>query len=226
ELAGIEVTSINTDGIVVKALRTKEAEFNAIVKQWEKDTGFITEEIRYKATYSRDINNYIAVYETPQKGKQFKLKGAYGLTSPKKNAITEICVEAVKEFIAAGKPLMSTITECRDMTKFTSMRAVSGGAVKGDPVEPGKPVTSGIFLGKLIRWYYSNQVQGDIIYAKTGNKVALTEGARPCMDLPEQFPDDIDYHKYEAMATRILYDIGYLKEDQPAEKENESACQG
>jgi hypothetical protein len=221
ELAGIEVTSINTDGIVVKCLRSKESEFNAIVKQWERDTGFITEEIRYKATYSRDINNYIAVYETPQKGKLFKLKGAYGPTAPKKNAVNEICVEAVKNFIATGKPLIETIAECRDITQFTTMRAVSGGAVKGDLVGLGEQVTSGVFLGKLIRWYYSSQVQGDIVYAKTGNKVALSEGARPCMNLPDTFPDDVDYLKYEAMATRILYDIGYLKKD---EKEDESAC--
>jgi len=222
ELSGIEVTSINTDGIVVKCLRRMETEFNAIVKQWEKDTGFSTEEVRYKATYSRDINNYIAVYETPQKGKQFKLKGAYGPTAPKKNAVNEICVEAVKNFIATGKPLIDTIRECRDLTKFTTMRAVSGGAVKGDPVEPGNPVVSGIFLGKVIRWYFAVGEQGDIIYAKTGNKVALTTGAKPCMDLPAEFPDDIDYPRYEEESTRILYDIGYLKK---VEKDNESACQ-
>jgi hypothetical protein len=196
-----------------------EAQFNSIVKQWEKDTGFSTEEVRYKATYSRDINNYIAVYETPQKGKLFKLKGAYGPTAPKKNAVQEICIDAVKEFIATGKPVHQTIRECRDITRFTTMRAVAGGAVKGDPVEVGKPVVSGIYLGKVIRWYYAKGEQGDIIYAKTGNKVALTAGAKPCMDLPAEFPDDVDYDKYEADTLRVLRDIGYLKDA------TESACQ-
>jgi hypothetical protein len=218
ELAGIEVTSINTDGIVVKCLRSMEDGFKAIVKQWETDTGFSTEEIRYKATYSRDINNYIAVYETPQKGQIFKTKGAFGKTSPKKNAVTEICVEAVKDFIAHGKPLMTTIMECRDITKFTSMRHVSGGAVKGDPVEIGKPVESGIYLGKLIRWYYAKGEQGDIIYCKTGNKVALTNGAKPLMNLPAEFPDDVDYDWYEKNSRKILVDIGYLS---PENKEDD-----
>ena len=222
ELASIEVTSINTDGIVVRCLRSKEAEFNAIVKQWEKDTGFSTEEIRYKATYSRDINNYIAVYEQPQKGKMFKLKGAYGPTAPKKNAVCEIMVDAVKEFIATGKPLIETIKECHDITRFTSMRAVAGGAVKGDPVEAGKPVVSGVYLGKVIRWIYVKGEQTPIIYAKTGNKVALSDGARPCMDLPATFPEDLDYEKYESMATRVLFDIGFLKK---VEKEDETSCQ-
>lgn len=211
ELAGIEVISINTDGIVVKCLRSMESVFTTIVSGWEKDTGFSTEGIRYKATYSRDINNYIAVYETPQKGKLFKTKGQYADTSAKKNAVCEITVDAVKNHIATGTPIIQTITECKDITRFTSMRAVSGGAVKPDPIEVGKPATSGVYLGKLVRWYYSKDIQGDIIYAKTGNKVALTENAKPCMDLPEEFPSDIDYEKYEQMATNILYDIGFLK---------------
>jgi hypothetical protein len=221
ELNGIEVTSVNTDGIVVRCLRSKEDLFKSIVKQWEKDTGFDTEEIRYKATYNRDINNYLAVYENPQKGQLFKTKGAYAKTSPSKNAINEICVDAVKEFIATGVPLLDTILACRDITRFTSMRRVTGGAVKGVAVPPGEQVIDGVYLGKLIRWYYAKGEQGDIIYAKTGNKVALTDGAKPCMDLPSVFPDDIDYSKYEQEATKILYDIGFLIE----EKDNETSCQ-
>lgn len=219
ELAGIEVTSVNTDGIVVKCRRSMEAVFNEIVRQWERETGFSTEEVRYKATYSRDINNYIAVYEEPQKGQLFKTKGAYGKTSPKKNAVMEICVDAVKAFIATGVPLIETISACRDIRRFTSMRAVAGGAVKGyeynyiqvgnEKVRAG--VKNGIFLGKLIRWYYSTAADGEIVYAKTGNKVALSDGAMPCMDLPEEFPLDIDYEKYVAEAQKILTKIGYFQ---------------
>lgn len=221
ELAGIEVTSINTDGIVVKCLRSKEAEFKAIVAQWERDTGFGTEEIRYKATYSRDINNYIAVYEVPQKGQLFKTKGAYGKTSSKKNAINEICVEAVKQFMATGKPLRETIEACRDITQFTSMRNVAGGAVKGDPVPVGEQVKSGVYLGKVIRWYYAKGEQGDIIYAKTGNKVALTDGAKPCMVLPETFPDDVDYNWYVAASEKMLVQIGYTDSQKEFEEDEE-----
>ena len=221
ELAGIEVISINTDGIVVRCRRSMESVFNGIVKQWELDTGFGTEEIRYKATYSRDINNYIAVYEEPQKGQLFKTKGAYGKTSPKKNAVNEICVDAIKAFIADGIPLMSTIVACRDITRFTSMRHVGGGAVKGDPVEVGSPVTSGIYLGKMIRWYYSTEVTGDIINAKSGNKVPRTDGARPLMQLPDTFPTDIDYVWYEKESHKVLKKIGYLSPDPESEDEED-----
>lgn len=200
ELNGIEVTSINTDGIVVRCLRAKERIFKEIVSQWEKDTGFATEEVRYKATYSKDINNYIAVYETPQKGKLFKTKGAYGDTAPKKNAVNEICVDAVKQFIAKGIAPAETIRACKDVTRFTSMRAVTGGAVY---------LATQTYLGKVIRWYYATGEQHEIIYAKNGNKVARTDGAKPCMDLPKEFPNDVNYDWYIEETYKILEEIGY-----------------
>jgi hypothetical protein len=39
--------------------------------------------------------------------------------------------------------------------------------------------------------------------------VARTEGAKPFMDIPEEWPD-IDYSWYIREATEILYEIGYL----------------
>lgn len=256
ELAGFEVVSINTDGIVAKCLRNREEEFNAIVKQWEQDTGLETEETRYKALYSKDINNYIAVYETPQKGKLFKAKGLYGPTAPKKNAVNEICVEAATEMILHQTPIMETIMKCKKISMFTSMREVAGGAVKilpnsYDPklpedqkaevarakgcveVEIGhwlqhakstQPPTSldavykwscevgnTLYLGKLIRWYYAKDEQGEIISAKSGNKVARTDNAKPCMNLPAEFPNDINFEWYEKETVSILEKIGYLE---------------
>ena len=198
ELNGIEVTSINTDGIVVKCLRSKEALFKNLVKQWESDTGFGTEEIRYKATYSKDINNYLAIYEIPEKGEHVKTKGLYSKTNPKKNAVNEICVEAVKAYLIHGTSISSTVSVCRDITKFTTMRRVKGGAVKGDH-----------YLGTICRWYYAIGETGEIVAAKNGNKVARSEGAKPLMDLPEQFPDDVDFQWYIDECYRILEDIGH-----------------
>ncbi len=175
ELNGIEVISVNTDGIVVKCEHTKRELFNHIVSEWRKQSGLETEETGLKALYSKDINNYIAVYEKPQKGKLFKTKGLYAETAPKKNAVNEICIDALKEYLANGTPVEKTILECKKITRFTSMRFVDGGAVKGDK-----------YLGKIVRWYYAKDEQGEIISAKTGNKVARTDNAKPCMDLPKE----------------------------------------
>lgn len=198
ELAGIRVLSANTDGIVVKCHRNKEALFNAIVRAWEKHTGFDTEEVRYKGVYSRDVNNYFAVYEKPQKKKHFKLKGVYGETAPKKNAVNEICIDAATAFMATGADITTTIKSCAKLQKFTTMRRVKGGGVK-----------DGIYLGKIIRWYYSTEIQGEIVSAASGNKVARTDNAKPCMDLPDILPSDIDYDWYIAETYKILEEIGY-----------------
>lgn len=200
ELAGIQVLSANTDGIATKTRRTDEAVFYSVIRKWEADTGFSTEEVRYKAMYNRDVNNYIAIYEKPTKGKLYKGKGAYAETSPKKNAVNEICVEAVIAMLIHNTPIMTTLLACDKLSKFTTMRHVNGGAVK-----------DGVYLGKIIRWYYSKDAQGEIIYAKSGNRVPRTEGAKPCMDLPDEFPQDIDYEWYEREACAILEDIGHTQ---------------
>lgn len=213
ELEGIHVVSANTDGIVIKCPAARQAECDAIVKQWEADTAFETEDTQYLAVFSRDVNNYIAVKKKFDKAtKQWlyeadgcKTKGAYA--SPEKssdrlhkNPTNEICVDAVLALLTEGTPIMATVRSCADIRKFVSVRTVSGGAVK-----------DGVFLGKSIRWYYAAGEQGEIVYAKNGNKVPRSEGARPVMDIPSAFPQDVDYEWYEREAERMLYDIGYLQ---------------
>lgn len=211
ELAGITVVSANTDGIVIKCPTARQGECDAIVKQWEQETGFETEDTQYLAVFSRDVNNYIAVKKKFDKAtKQWlyqpdgcKTKGAYA--SPEKssdrlhkNPTNEVCVDAVLALLTKGTPIMTTVRSCTDIRKFVSVRTVSGGAVK-----------DGVFLGKSIRWYYAAGEEGEIVYAKNGNKVPRSEGARPLMDIPATFPQDVDYERYEQEAERMLYDIGY-----------------
>lgn len=65
------------------------------------------------------------------------------------------------------------------------------------------------YLGKVVRWYYSTQAPGPIVYATNGNTVSLSYGAQPCMTLPDEFPTDIDFDWYVAKADGMLRDIGY-----------------
>lgn len=65
------------------------------------------------------------------------------------------------------------------------------------------------YLGKVVRWYYGTRSPGPIVYASNGNTVSLSYGARPCMTLPDTFPDDINYDWYIRKADDILKDIGY-----------------
>ena len=204
ELAGIEVVSANTDGIVIKCPRARVEDLNAIVLEWERDTGFQTEGTTYKALFSRDVNNYLALKED----NTFKAKGAY--VNPQnptaalyKNPANTICLDAVEAYLLDKTPLAQTIQECRNITRFVTVRTVRGGAVK---VWPNGKLD---YLGKSIRWYYARgQEDSEIVYAKSGNRVPRSDGAMPLMELPTCFPDDVDYDWYEEEAAKILREIG------------------
>lgn len=214
ELAGLQIISANTDGIVIKCPKTRQFEMDAIVEAWEKDTGFETEATFYKGVYSRDVNNYFAVKTKAGKPDAkyledrlgIKAKGVYAERGSSRNSILSknpmcsICSDAVVKMLAENTPILETIKQCRDITRFVSVRTVRGGAVK-----------NGVYLGKAIRWYYAAGEEGVIIYAKSGNTVPRSLGAKPLMVLPDTFPEDIDYKWYEDEANKILVQIGFLK---------------
>jgi len=205
ETAGIEVISANTDGVVINCPATMEDTLNTTIKQWEKLTGFETEETRYKAIYSRDVNNYIAIKEKSED--EPKVKGSYsergssGDTILSKNPETLICNDAAIGFLWKGTPVEETIRNCNDVRRFITVRNVRGGAAK-----------SGKYLGKTIRWYYSTKMRGTIRYVTSGNKVPNSDGAMPLMELPDknELPEDIDYERYIRIANEILAEVGAI----------------
>lgn len=208
-LRGFQVISANTDGVVIKCPAARRTELNSIFKQWEQDTGFETEETEYSAYYGRDVNNYIAVKKPDKDGKiGTKNKGAYAnpWNDPKasamrlhKNPTNTICIDAVEALLTRNIPVAQTVLACADIRKFICVRKVKGGAVKDDQ-----------FLGSSIRWYYAAGQTGEIIYASSGNKVPRSDGAKPVMQLPTEFPTDVDYQWYINETDKILREIGYL----------------
>lgn len=252
-VAGIDVVSANTDGVVIKCRRDLHPIRDAIVKLWELDTGFETEANEYQALFSRDINNYMA-FKPAKGGKpiEVKTKGAYAddpASRLAKNPTNAICVEAVKAYIIDGTPLEQTIRQCSDIRKFITVRAVKGGGCwvantiegvtvgakraaldaagwmeprKGEWFEPcGSAVALSTdaaikvlrdaiprtYLGKAVRWYYGQGQTGHIAYSSNGNLVARSEGAKPCMELPDVMPPDVNYQFYIDEAKSILKDI-------------------
>jgi hypothetical protein len=193
EEAGIPVVSANTDGVVMACPTARLNALGAAVADWESKTGFDTEETRYAALHSRDVNNYVAI----KTDGSVKLKGAYAKPGLMKNPTNEVCIDAVLAFLKDYTPIEETIRACTDITKFVTVRQVNGGALDQQQR----------FLGKAVRWYYGKGVVGPIRYKKNGYTVARSEGARAIMDLPTIFPDDIDYDWYVAEAKSILGDI-------------------
>jgi hypothetical protein len=204
-LAGITVISANTDGIVVKLHPSQLDKWNEIIAEWERDTKIETEETRYSALYSRDVNNYIAV----KPDGSVKTKGVFAETGPQKNPANEICVKAVIDRLTKGVPIKDTIYGCDDFRQFVSVRTVKGGAYFGGD--------DGEYLGKVVRWYLAKGSEGFIRTKerdpRTDNwkTVAKTQGCRPVMTLPDGIPADLDYDRYIAEAEEILRNIGAVR---------------
>jgi hypothetical protein len=219
EEAGISVISGNTDGIVSKYHKDRHNEVRTIIAEWEKRTAFKTEETRYSAVYSRDVNSYVAIKtDGGDEEARFlderlgvKTKGAYCERGSALNSILSknpealVCSDAVISYLKNGTPVEKTIRECKDIRRFVSVKNVKGGGEK-----------NGQYLGKVVRWYYPKGEAGYIAYVGSGNKVGKTDGARPVMDLPEALPDDINYDWYINEAVDMLYDCGGLRKAETA----------
>ena len=212
----IDVVSGNTDGIISKYHKDRNDEVRAVIKNWENITNFKTEETRYSAVYSRDVNSYIAVkVEGGDPSSKFlderlgcKTKGTFSERGSALNSILSknpehiVCVDAVLEFIVNGKSIEQTIKDCKDIRRFVCVKNVRGGGQK-----------NGIYLGKVVRWYYAKGESGYISYILSGNKVANTDGAKPLMDLPAEIPTDLNYDWYINKAVELLYDCGYYQKE-------------
>lgn len=187
---GISVVSGNTDGVVIKCPNDKKSLMEEVIHEWEHRTGFEMEQSVYAGIYSRDVNNYIAI----KPDGSVKTKGCFSPAGLNKNPENEICALAMVDFLKYGTPIEDSIRNCRDITKFLTVRKVNGGAIK-----------DGRYLGKVIRWYHSSKETGCIQYQNNNNKVPQTEKAQPLMTLTSDFPDDVDYLYYIDKAKGIFY---------------------
>ncbi len=238
EICGIRVISANTDGIVLKTPRHMLPVRDAIVKAWENDTGLETEANEYRMLASRDVNSYIAITmdgNVKTKGDYADpVPGPSGWPNPKR----QVCVDAVIAYLRDGTPVKTTVNTCRDLKKFICMIKVTGGGslcpegalekkptqkfmrslcgdLKGPDLVDAYAKLRAVeeshrrYLGKTVRWYYAADSKACIVTPR-GGLVQRTEGCRPVMELPDEFPMDIDYSWYEAESVKMLHDIGAL----------------
>lgn len=189
--AGGRVVSANTDGVNVIYDKSIYDDIHSVQFDWELTTGYELEYTPYLATYSRDVNNYIAIKDNGIKG-----KGAYAVGGLMKNPTNNVCVDSVISYLSDDSDIENHILNESDVTKFLTVRKVTGGAV-----------FRGEYLGGVIRFYHSTD--GEVItYKKNGNKVPKSDGCTPLMNLPDEMPDNIDHQWYVNEAKSILKDLG------------------
>lgn len=212
EMCGIPVVSGNTDGIICHYHKDKRSVKQAIVKTWERETGYEMEETNYLATFSRDVNSYFALTGKTNPEARFfdervgaKTKGFISERGSALNSVLSknpealICNDAVIQFAIDGTPVEETIRNCTDIRRFVSVKNVKGGGVK-----------NGVFLGKVVRWYYGKYEKDAIVYRTSGNKVAKSDGAVPLMVMDGSIPTDLSYEWYIAEAKEMLINFGVV----------------
>jgi hypothetical protein len=195
EAIGAKVVSANTDGIVIFAPKSLNDKIADVAFGWELDTSYELERSDYLSLHSRDVNNYFAV----KKGGSVKRKGAFAQAGLMKNPQFEIVSDAVADHLSGKADYRETIRNCRDLNKLVMLRKVTGGAIwRGEK------------LGKAVRFYYSTSVGPDetIDYDKNSNKVPQSNGAKPCLNMPDTFPADVDFERYVGMAQMVFKQIG------------------
>jgi len=234
ESKGIPVVYCNTDGIVLNCPVHLEQKALKIMKKFDALTGLNMETEYFKSVHIRDVNNFVNVSADGQ----IKAKGVYGETTLMKGRNTPIVFEAIRKYLLDGTDMTQTIKSCKDVNQFVSARTVKGGGVsidyetdqlpedyeksmirnkrltlsmakKMDKIQAMHAILKGVELGKMVRWYYSKK--GNTIYYKvSGNKVPMSEGSKPLMNLPEdnKIPKDLDYKWYFDYAKRMLKDLG------------------
>ena len=206
ETAGAVVLSANTDGVAIAYPKILDSSVKQVVSAFSVLSGFEFEYTPYRALAMKDVNNYIAV----KTDRSVKARGIYAPPDLRKNPTASICARAVAEWLARGTALLSTVNSGK-IEEYISARNVTGGGVQGE-----------IYLGKVVRWYSStDKLLPPLTYAKNGNLVPKTSGARALMvmDKTGPLPADLDIAWYYKETVRIAVDVGcsnYLTPEQLA----------
>lgn len=206
ELAGISVVSGNTDGLVFLCPKHLKGTLDAICAEWERETSFVLEFAEYRAIYNLSVNTYFAIKPDGSVKRKGTVSNPWAegdlRAQMMKNPNMTICTDAALKWITDGIDPAETIRACRDIREFVTVVNVKGGGKWHE--EP---------IGKVVRYLWCKGGE-PIFYVEphptTGNfkKVSRTDGCGPVMNLPDEFPDDIDYDRYVAEAWDILRSVG------------------
>ena len=111
----LTLIQINTDGVTVRLPRTEMAHLQEVRHWWERLTGLELEEAIYRSMFIRDVNSYLAVYES---GK-VKRKGAYEYSLGwHQNAGGLVIPKVAEKVLVDGAPIRETVENWPELMDF------------------------------------------------------------------------------------------------------------
>lgn len=124
ELAGIEVVSANTDGIVVKLHKKNKSKFEEIADEWKRLTKLDADSEEYRCYINRDINNYVIEELNGKVSYKGALHPTMYAVDLQKGYDMPIVAKAVVDYFLNDKPILETLYECKNILDFCKTQNV------------------------------------------------------------------------------------------------------
>lgn len=164
-LAGIEVISANTDGIMVKVKNKDLTKFKEIGDWWQNETKMKFDDDVLQCLIARDINNYEALFRVKDKktgnnALKIEYKGDFNpsayIDDLKKGYDAPIVAQAVENYFLYKKPVMKTFEESTNILDFCKTQNVGRQFhVEEEYIMGGKVIRN--ILQRENRYYVSNK---------------------------------------------------------------------
>lgn len=199
ELAGIEVISANTDGIVAKIPADLDDKYYEITDWWQARTGFDLEFSDYSLYVRLDVNNYLTVKKKGEIKTKGRLVFDLGLQKGYKHPIVP---QAVYEYFVNGTPIDETFAKATDILDFCISQKTGG-----DFRLEYRTLTSTEVLQKTNRFFITNKRGGALVKVRqsNGKEIGCYVGnaVQILNDLDVKQPIsaynlDLDFYRYEA----------------------------
>ncbi|MBV8232950.1 MAG: hypothetical protein JO329_23465 [Planctomycetaceae bacterium] len=203
--AGVRVLMVNTDGLMVKVRRSRDAgkRLARILRDWQRDTGMELEVEPLKRFVLLAANNYATLNA---KGK-IKRGGALlkGDFSPKLVPNALVIADAVAAALLLDVPPEATIAACTDLARFCRVTTSGSKTVLVEMVDDAGNVAP---VPKVARWYKSRTSTWRIVHRQEGGNDTTPPQATEitlALDIVGgDLPDDLDVNWYIRQARAII----------------------
>ena len=207
EMNGIKVFYANTDGVTASVPVNKLDLYNQLCEDWQKETNFSLEFVKFKKCVIRDVNNFLMIQEDGY----VKMKGA--LDTERWKTLTKsfdkpIISIAIRDFFENEVSIRTTIMNHKDLLDFCmAQKPGSAFDVVFDEMNESIRSISRSTLQQSNRYYVSKSGGSIKKIDKNGKEISMVSGETVVV-LNDYEDKDYPLPKYEwyiKEAQKIIY---------------------